>query len=172
MCLFKVHSVSHMCIHLYLLQLWKRNCSQNIKAQNNQGVSCSSVSAEVMWTSQNEMSFKLEVAGRIWSVHERWLEGLRRAMLFCQSTSYPGATSGWSALGMSVSWNETTRKRFVAAVCWQCVSPLWQIMLWLFKMLKCFFQGRCASWNLKYLELFLQQFFVEYDHSSKIQTTV
>lgn len=36
-----------MCIHLYLLQLWKRNCSQSNKAQNNQGVSRCSVSVEV-----------------------------------------------------------------------------------------------------------------------------
>lgn len=94
-----------------------------------------------MWKPQNKMGFKLEVADRIWSVawvlHEGWLEGLRRAVLFCESMSYSEATAGWSAFlcAMSVSWNDTTHKRFIAAMCWHFVNPLWQIMLWLFKML-------------------------------------
>lgn len=47
-----------MCIHLYLLQLWKRNFSQNNKAQNNQGVSRRSVSVEVYVEAPEQNGFQ------------------------------------------------------------------------------------------------------------------
>lgn len=87
-----------------------------------------------------------------------WLEGLRRAVLFCWSISYPEAASGLCAFlgALGISWNETATKRFIATVCWHCVlAPSLTNNALAFQDAQCFFQGRCASWNLTYLELFL-----------------